>query len=129
MHAHQPEKFPEPWLFDNDALLAELDRVRALVLAIPLHNDTFGPTNTAADALWELRDRLRFLIGLQAERQRAWAKEHTPKEPKKKAVRKVASISRASNRSRFPAPAATPVFLPPGREAVRTDCKKRFLLA
>jgi hypothetical protein len=70
-----PEKFPEPWLFDTAALLAELDRVRGLVLAIPLHNDTYGPTNTAALALWELRDRLQFLVRLQAERQREWAKK------------------------------------------------------
>ncbi len=95
MHAHPPEKLPDPWLFDNDALLAELDRIRALVLAIPLHNDTFGPTNTAAYALWDLRDRLRFMIGLQVERQRDWAKEHAPRPEKKKRLLKVASISRA----------------------------------
>jgi hypothetical protein len=96
MHAnqHPPEKFPEPWLFENEALLAELDRVRALVLAIPLHNDTFGPTNTAVAALWELRDRLRFMIGLQAERQRDWAKANAPKiEKKKKRLLRVASSS------------------------------------
>lgn len=88
-----PEKFPEPWLFDTAALLAELDRVRGLVLAIPLHNDTYGPTNTAASALWELRDRLQFLVRLQAERQREWARQShsTPK----KRVRKVAPISGA----------------------------------
>lgn len=90
---HPPQKLPEPFLFDSQALLKELDRVRELILAIPLHTDTFGPTNTAASAVWELRDRLQFLIGLQAERQRDWAREHAAKmEPKKKAVSKVASI-------------------------------------
>src|SRR5262245_30007023 len=45
MHVHPPEKLPDPWLFDSAALLKELDRVRELILAIPLRNDTFGPTN------------------------------------------------------------------------------------
>jgi hypothetical protein len=81
MNAHPPEKFPDPWLFDTNALIRELDRVRELVLAIPIHNDTYGPTNTAVATLWEFRERLRFMVGLQMERQRDWAKMHPAEFP------------------------------------------------
>src|SRR5437868_5778602 len=61
---HPVEKFPEPWLFDTEALLKELDRVRELILMIPLHQDTFGPTDTAVRAVWGLQERLRYLLQL-----------------------------------------------------------------
>jgi len=73
-----PEKFPDPWLYDTAALLADLDNVRELILRIPLSNASFAPTNAAVTAVWELRDRLRFLIGLQAAAQRDWKKTHDP---------------------------------------------------
>jgi hypothetical protein len=58
-----PDKMPDPWLFDGHFLLAELARVRELILRIPLHLDTFGPTNTALSAVSELEDRLRLSSG------------------------------------------------------------------
>ena len=85
------------------ALIQELDRARELVLAIPLHNDTFGPVNTATATLWELRERIRWLAGAVAGQQREWQKKaesgpesHAPAvaQPNKK-VRKVAAISGA----------------------------------
>ena len=92
-----PEKFPDPWLYDSTALLADLDAIRELILRIPLTTASFAPTNVAVAAVWELRDRLRFLIGLQMERQREWAKTHAPKEAKKKKVRTVASMKGAAS--------------------------------
>ena len=35
---HPPEKLPDPWLFDSETLLRELDKCRELVLQIPVHN-------------------------------------------------------------------------------------------
>jgi hypothetical protein len=77
---YSPEQFPDPWLFDTEALLRELDRVREL---IPLHNDTFGPTNTAVSAVWELREHLRYLIGLRIQMMADWQRKgtQTPAEP------------------------------------------------
>jgi hypothetical protein len=72
---HPPERYPEPWLFDTEHLLRELDRVRELILQIPLHPDTFAPTNTAVAAIWELRDRLRYLLQLRTEGQWSWQKK------------------------------------------------------
>ena len=91
-----PENFPDPWLYDSTALLADLDSIRELILRIPLTKESFAPTNVAVGAVWELRDRLRFLIGLQAERQREWAKEHAATPPKTKRVRSVPSRAAAS---------------------------------
>ena len=98
---HPNENFPDPWLYDTDALIKDLDYVRELLLKIPLHNDTHLPTNTAISALWDLRERLFFLAAMQREKQREWGKrgqdtkapaETTPAKP----ARKVTSIRRAS---------------------------------
>ena len=93
-----PEKLPDPWLFDSESLLRELDRCRELVLQIPIadHHATHFAINVAVDALWNLRDTLRHLIGLHREGQRSFAKKaepvHQPKtaeviEEKNRAIR------------------------------------------
>lgn len=72
-----PEKLPDPWLFDSESLLRELDRCRELVLEIPITNPNathFG-INVAVSAIWNLRDTLRHLLGLHREGQRAFAKQ------------------------------------------------------
>lgn len=69
---HPAESFPNPWQFDTRALIAELDRAREIILAIPLSNATFGPVNTATATLWELRERLRYLANAVSEGQRRW---------------------------------------------------------
>ncbi len=67
-----PEQIPDPWLLDSEALLAELDRIRELAVQIPpTFNAQIGPTNTVINAIWELRERLNFLIKLHATRQSA----------------------------------------------------------
>jgi hypothetical protein len=77
MHHRPPEKFPDPWLFDSEKLLRELDRCRELVLQIPIgntHATHFG-INIAVDALWNLRDTLRHILHLHREGQRAFAQK------------------------------------------------------
>jgi hypothetical protein len=77
-----PEKLPDPWLFDTTALLKELDRLRDLILQIPVSQATFGPTNTAVSTLWELRERLRYLALYQRQGQMRWQNRNTPLEAK-----------------------------------------------
>ena len=67
-----PTKLPTPWLYDSEKLLEDLDRVRECVLRIPLTLDAHGPINVALCALWELRQRLTYLIGLRAAMQDDW---------------------------------------------------------
>jgi hypothetical protein len=71
-----PEKLPDPWLFDSEALLRELDRCRELVLQISIANphQTHFDINTAVDALWNLRETLRNLLALHREGQRSFAR-------------------------------------------------------
>jgi len=67
-----PSKLPDPWLYDSGKLLEDLDRVRECVLRIPLTLDAHGPINVALCAVWELRQRLTYLIGLRAAMQADW---------------------------------------------------------
>jgi hypothetical protein len=63
-----PEQIPDPWHFDSDALLAELDRIRDLAVQIPpTFNAQIGPINTVINAIWDLRERLQFLIQLHSD--------------------------------------------------------------
>src|SRR5438067_8358999 len=75
-----PDKLPDPWLFDSESLLRELDRCRELVLQIPIadHHATHFAINVAVDALWNLRDTLRHLLGLHREGQRSFGKKADP---------------------------------------------------
>jgi hypothetical protein len=67
-----PEQIPDPWHFDSEALLQELDRIRDLAVQIPpTFNAQIGPINTVINAIWDLRERLQFLIQLHAARQNA----------------------------------------------------------
>src|SRR5205807_10341430 len=77
MH-RSPDKLPDPWLFDSEKLLRELDRCREMVLLIqaPTHETHFA-VNNAVDAIWNLTQQLRFLLHLHREGQRAFAKQHS----------------------------------------------------
>ena len=74
-----PEKLPDPWLFDSEALLRELDRCRETALQIPTNGDSnathFGIQITV-NALWTLRENIRYLLHLHRDRQRAIRKQH-----------------------------------------------------
>ena len=80
MNAHPNEKFPDPWLFDTQALIAELDRVRELVLAIPVRAESFGAINTATLSIWDLRERIRYLTVYQMQAQERWSTTHDQQE-------------------------------------------------
>src|SRR5207248_1858156 len=67
-----PTILPTPWLYDSEKLLEDLDRVRECVLRIPLTLNAHGPINVALCAVWELRQRLSYLIGLRAAMQNDW---------------------------------------------------------
>ena len=92
---HPPEKLPEPWLFDSESLLRELDRCRELVLQIPAttHAVHFA-SNIAIDAIWNLRETLRYLLHLHRDGQRQFAKKAHPA----KGAPKIAAKSREEKR-------------------------------
>jgi hypothetical protein len=73
-----PDKLPDPWLFDSEALIRELDRCRETVLQIPITNANathFG-IQLAVNAIWNLRETLRELLHLHHEAQRQIRKQH-----------------------------------------------------
>jgi len=75
MHARTPDKLPDPWLFDSEKLLRELDRCREIVLLIPAPtHETHFAVNNAISAIWNLREQLRYLLSLHRDGQRAFAK-------------------------------------------------------
>ncbi len=53
--------FCEKFLLDADYLIQELGRIRQLALTVPMTQESYGPTNSVVDAIWNLEDRLRFL--------------------------------------------------------------------
>src|SRR5262249_31388024 len=80
-----PEKLPDPWLFNSESLLRGLDRCRELVLEISIAHphQTHFDINIAVNALWNLRENLRYLLALHLEGQRAFAKQSAEVEPKR----------------------------------------------
>ena len=69
---HRP--FPDPWLFDSEALLRELDRCREKVLEIPVNTHAaYFASDIAVRAIWNLRERLRELLLLHRQGQDAFA--------------------------------------------------------
>jgi hypothetical protein len=70
-----PDKLPDPWLFDSEKLLQELDRCRELVLLIPAPtHETHFAINNALDAIWNLQENLRYLLLLHREGQNRFAR-------------------------------------------------------
>lgn len=74
-------KLPDPWLFDSEALLRELDRIRETALQVPTNGDAnathFG-LQLVVNAAWNLRENIRYILGLHLERQRAFGKQQPP---------------------------------------------------
>jgi hypothetical protein len=114
-----PSRLPDPWLFDSEKLMHELDRCREKVLLIPTPtHESYFAANLAIDALWNLREALRYLIALQREGQRQFAKRHdslnhdtNPQakrcERKKKAARRANASFHTRETQTAPIPAAT----------------------
>jgi hypothetical protein len=73
-----PSRLPDPWLYDTQALLTELGRIREIALRIPVpSNLDLGPINSVVDAIWDLEQRVRYLAHLHADAQRDFARRHT----------------------------------------------------
>jgi hypothetical protein len=73
------DQLPDPWLFDSEALLRELDRCREMVLLIPAPTQAIHfAVNNAITAIWNLREQLRYLLSLHRDGQRAFAKKAVP---------------------------------------------------
>jgi hypothetical protein len=78
MDTSDPQRLPDPWLFDSEALLRELDRCRETVLQIPITNPNathFG-IQLAVNAIYNLTENLRYLLHLHREQQRSIRKQH-----------------------------------------------------
>ena len=78
MDAPNPTPLPDPWLFDSEALLRELDRCREIVLQIPITNANathFG-IQLAVNAIWNLTENLRYLLHMHREKQRSIRRQH-----------------------------------------------------
>src|SRR5579864_6589140 len=75
MYRH-PTQLPNPWLFDSEKLLRELDRCREQVLLIPCNGDlhaTYFAINIAVSAIWNLSGNIRYLLHLHRDGQREFA--------------------------------------------------------
>jgi len=94
---HPPEKLPEPWLFDSESLLRELDRCRETVLQIPITNPnaTHCGIQLAVSAIWNLSENLRYLLALHRQGQRQFAKKAHPA----KRAQKIEAKSREEKRA------------------------------
>ena len=68
-----PETLPDPWLFDTEALIRELDRCREMILLIPARDAAaHAAINIAINANWNLRETIRFLVATRGAGQREW---------------------------------------------------------
>jgi hypothetical protein len=65
----RPEQNPDAWLLDTELLLRELDRCHALTIQIPIStvNATHVGIQTAANAIWDLKQLLRFCLQNRSE--------------------------------------------------------------
>jgi hypothetical protein len=73
-----PDKLPDPWLFDTERLIRELDRCREMILLIPATDAaTHSAINIAVNANWNLREQIRYLLALHREGQRQWQRRAT----------------------------------------------------
>jgi hypothetical protein len=72
------DHLPDPWLFDSEALLRELDRCRETVLQIPITdpNATHFGIQLAVNAIYNLTENLRYLLHLHREQQRSIRRQH-----------------------------------------------------
>jgi hypothetical protein len=68
---------PNPWLFDSESLIREIDRIRETALQVPTNGDSnathFG-LQQVINAAWTLRENLRFMLGLHRQRQDSFRK-------------------------------------------------------
>ena len=66
------QKLPDPWLFDSESLIREIDRIRETALQVPCNGDSnathFG-LQQVINAAWTLRENMRYVLGLHRQGQ------------------------------------------------------------
>lgn len=79
--------FRDPWLADSEWLLAELAKARE---RIPFRLENHSDVVAASGRIFQLEQRLRFLLQIQREGQRDFAKQHEeqPGQSKQHSARK-----------------------------------------
>lgn len=84
-----PDALPDPWLMDSEYLLGRLTALRELILRVPVSLATYGPTNIAVAAVWQLESDLRFMLRLHRDSQIAFRKQSKPElaQPEQPAIR------------------------------------------
>lgn len=84
---------PDLWNYDSERLLQELDGIREMILRIPATLDTRSALQSAIDRIWRVEQDVRFLLFLQRDAQRAFAKkadtikQNIPAPPKIRAIK------------------------------------------
>ncbi len=70
-----PDDLPLPdlYLIDSRSLLAEVTRIRGLVLQVPFNETSHAATQTVVDALWRLEKDMKDILKVQAQIQNAFA--------------------------------------------------------
>lgn len=74
-----PDQIPSPWLFDDAAILSELDRIRSLVLAVPVSQQNYAPLQSVLDAVWNFAQTIRFMSQLRSAGQKSWSQSDPDK--------------------------------------------------
>jgi hypothetical protein len=71
---------PDPWLFNSESLIREIDRIRETALQVPCNGDSnathFG-LQQVINTAWTLRENLRFMLGLHRQRQDSFRREES----------------------------------------------------
>jgi len=68
-------KLPDLYLIDSHELLKEVDRIRALALAVPPNAATHAPMTSVIDALWHLRRDMEDILAAQQSIHRSFAQK------------------------------------------------------
>ena len=63
---------PDLYLVDSRKLMREVNRIKCLVLAIPVKCDTHSATQTVVDALWRLERDMDEILKVEATIRRRW---------------------------------------------------------
>jgi hypothetical protein len=84
-------QFSEPWLADSEWLLSELAKAREQILRIPFRLETQSDIEAATGRIFNLEQRLRYMLNLQREGQRAFAKQSACSQQPKTHTRKMKS--------------------------------------
>jgi hypothetical protein len=71
---------PDLWNYDSERLLKELGGIREMILRVPVTLETRSAMQSAIDRIWRVEGDVRFLLHLQRDAQREFAKRAEPHE-------------------------------------------------